>query len=206
MRPGCRRCRTDASTRPRRAPASGAGDLAALVLRLALGPMLVAHGTNKIAGGGGLKGTAGWFEGLGLRPGWLHARVAAATEIGAGTLLTLGAADPLPAAATIGLMATAAATDHRGKGFFIFRGGWEYVAVVGAAATALASLGSGRYSLDRLLNRRPRDGAGAAGFAVAVGLAGAVGLLVSSYRPNRPTDGEGPADEAPTDESEDPQT
>ena len=31
-------------------------DVAALVLRLALGPMLVAHGTNKVWGGGGLSG------------------------------------------------------------------------------------------------------------------------------------------------------
>ncbi len=58
-------------------------DVASLVLRLALGPMLVLHGLNKVQGG--LDGTAGWFESLGLKPGWLHARVAAFTEIGAGS-------------------------------------------------------------------------------------------------------------------------
>ena len=61
-------------------------DVATLVLRLALGPMLVLHGLNKVRGG--LSGTAGWFESLGLRPGWLHARVAAATEIGAGVFVS----------------------------------------------------------------------------------------------------------------------
>src|SRR5947209_17813486 len=94
-------------------------DLVALLLRLALGPMLIAHGYNKVFGKGGLKGTTNWFDSLGLRPAYIHARMAAATEIGAGTLLTLGAANPLPSAAAIGLMTTAARTDHKGKGFFV---------------------------------------------------------------------------------------
>ncbi|MBW8822488.1 MAG: DoxX family membrane protein, partial [Streptomyces sp.] len=41
-------------------------DAAALALRATLGPMLFAHGWNKVAGPGGLKGTTGWFEALGL--------------------------------------------------------------------------------------------------------------------------------------------
>lgn len=65
-------------------------DLALLVIRLALGPMLVIHGVNEVAGAGGLKGTESWFLALGSRPAWLHARVAAATEITAGVFLTLG--------------------------------------------------------------------------------------------------------------------
>src|SRR5579875_4054590 len=105
-------------------------DSAALLLRLAIGPMLFTHGYNKVFGKGGLQGTTGWFDSLGLKPAHVHARMAAATEIGAGTLLTLGAASPLPSAAAIGLMATAARTDHKGKGFFVFKGGWEYTGVV----------------------------------------------------------------------------
>src|ERR1700683_1145184 len=103
-------------------------DMAALTLRLAIGPMLLAHGYNKVYGSGGLEGTTRWFEGLGLQPGWVHPRMAAATGLGAGTLITLGALDPLPSAAVVGLMVTATRTDHRGKGFFIFKGGWEYTA------------------------------------------------------------------------------
>src|ERR1700735_1190142 len=128
----------------------GERDFAALTLRAALGPMLIAHGTNKIFGAGGLEGTTRWFDSLGLRPAAVHARMAAATEIGAGTLITLGAANPLPSTAVVGLMATAAATDHRGKGFFVFKGGWEYTAIVAAAAIALAGLGNGRWSVDQL--------------------------------------------------------
>ena len=160
-------------------------DFAALALRTAIGPMLVLHGHNKVFGSGGLTGTTGWFESLGLRPAAVHARMAAATEMGAGTLITLGAANPLPTAAVVGLMATAAATDHRGKGFFVFKGGWEYTAVVALAATALAGLGNGRWSVDRLLGRKERSGALAAIGAVALGLAGAGALLASSYRPSK---------------------
>ena len=159
-------------------------DFAALALRTAIGPMLVLHGHNKVFGAGGLKGTTGWFESLGLRPAAVHARMAAATEMGAGTLITLGVANPLPTAAVVGLMATAAATDHRGKGFFVFKGGWEYTAVVALAATALAGLGNGRWSVDRLLGRKQRSGAATAFGAAALGVAGAGVLLASSYRPN----------------------
>jgi putative oxidoreductase len=86
--------------------------LGLLVIRLGLGAMLAVHGLNKVLGPGGLAGTARWFDGLGLHPGWLHARLAAANEVGAG-LLMAGLAFPLAgAAAFIGLMAVAAVTDH----------------------------------------------------------------------------------------------
>lgn len=154
--------------------------------------MLFAHGWNKVAGPGGLEGTTGWFEALGLRPAAVHARMAAGTEMAAGVGIALGAAGPLPAAAAVGLMTVAARTDHRGKGFFVFKGGWEYVGVVGGAAVALAALGHGRYSLDGLL-RRERAGAGAALLAAGLGTASAAALLAACYRP-KPV-----ADETPTD-------
>jgi putative oxidoreductase len=157
-------------------------DIPALVIRLALGPMLIAHGANKVFGKGGLEGTTKWFEGLGLRPGWLHARLAAATEIGSGTLITLGFLNPLPNAAVVGLMTTAALTDHRGKGFFVFKGGWEYVGIVGAAATALAAMGNGRWSLDALTGRH-RKGVKWALAGAALGVANSGALIKTCYHP-----------------------
>ncbi|GGK84197.1 DoxX family protein [Streptomyces flaveus] len=163
------------------------GDVAALLLRATLGPMLFAHGWNKVAGPGGIEGTTRWFKSLGLKPAEVHARMAAGTEMAAGVGLTLGAANPLPAAAAVGLMAVAARTDHRGKGFFVFKGGWEYVGVVGGAAVALAALGNGRYSVDGLL-RRQRAGAGPALLAAGVGAASAAALLAVCYRPDEKQD------------------
>lgn len=184
----------------RRSGAGGdGGDLPALMLRLSIGPMLMAHGANKVAGPGGLEGTTRYFRSLGLEPAWLQARLAAATEIGAGGLITLGAANPLPSAAVIGLMATAARTDHRGKGFFVFRGGWEYVAVNAAVAATIAAMGPGRLSVDHLLGRR-RRGLRWALLAAAIGLAASEGLLATSYHPAGPgpgsaDGGQGAADE-----------
>jgi putative oxidoreductase len=148
--------------------------------------MLFVHGYNKVFGSGGLEGTTRWFDALGLQPAHVHARLAAATEMGSGALLALGAASPLPAAAAIGLMTTAARTDHKGKGFFVFKGGWEYTAVVGAAAAALAALGPGRYSVDGLRGHQ-RRGLAWAVFAIGFGVANAAALLAASYRP-KPTE------------------
>jgi putative oxidoreductase len=159
-------------------------DLGLLVLRLALGGMLITHGLNKALGPGGFAGTARWFEGLGLRPGWLHARLASGTEVSAGVLMAAGLAFPLAGAAYIGLMAVAAMTDHKGKGFFVFKGGWEYVLVVAAAAAALVCTGPGRFSLDAALAWH-LAGAGWAGLAILVGLIAAGVLYVGARRPAR---------------------
>jgi len=152
--------------------------------------MLVAHGYNKVFGKGGLTGTTAWFDSLGLKPANVHARMAAATEIGSGALITLGAASPLPAAAAIGLMTTAARTDHKGKGFFVFKGGWEYTAVVGIVAAVIAAVGPGRYSVDALRGRQ-RTGLGWGVAAAVFGIASSTALLAASYRPD-----ETPVDEA----------
>ena len=157
-------------------------DLPALMLRLTIGPMMVIHGYNKVRGPGGLEGTARWFESLGMRPGAVHARVAAVTEIGTGSLLTVGALTPWAAAGVIGVMTSAAATDHKDKGFFIFKGGWEYVGVVGAVAATIAALGPGRFSVDRVRGK-DRGGLLRALLASALGIGSALGVLTFGRRP-----------------------
>lgn len=157
-------------------------DLGLLVIRLALGPMLVTHGLNKVLGPGGLSGTQGWFESLGLRPAWLHARLAAFTEIGAGVLLTVGLLTPLAGVAFVGLMLVATLTDHRSKGYFVFKGGWEYTVLVAMVVIGLVATGPGDWSLDHALNLDLAGAWWAGGVAVA-GILAAVGLLAVSHRP-----------------------
>jgi putative oxidoreductase len=166
--------------------ATTSADVALLVLRSGVGVMLVVHGANKVFGSGGLAGTARWFESLGMRPGWLQARVAAATEVGSGLLLVAGLLVPLDCAAVIGLMTVAAATDHRGKGFFVFKGGWEYVALVGLVAAVIACVGPGRWSIDYASGLRTTGVEWAAG-AVAIGLISAVATVVLARRWPRST-------------------
>jgi len=157
-------------------------DIAALLLRLALGPMLIAHGWNKVFGAGGLAGTTRWFEGLGLRPAGMHARLAAFSEITAGALVTVGLFCGLAAAAFVGLMLVATLTDHRGKGYFVFKGGAEYTVLVAMVALGYACLGPGTWSLDEALGL-DLAGAGWALIALILGVLASAGLLLISYRP-----------------------
>ena len=67
-----------------------------LILRVVLGLTMAAHGYNKFFGKGGLSGTAGWFDSMGMKPGIFHARVAATTEMAAGLGLAVGLLTPDP--------------------------------------------------------------------------------------------------------------
>ena len=65
-------------------------NLAMLILRVSFGLTLAAHGYAKVFQGGRLPGTARWFDSIGMRPGAVHARLAAGTEILAGLGLAAG--------------------------------------------------------------------------------------------------------------------
>ena len=69
---------------------SDASDVALLLVRVVIGLTLAAHGVNKAKS---LAGTAGWFDSIGMRPGRVHARLAAGGEIVAGCLPRARAAD-----------------------------------------------------------------------------------------------------------------
>ena len=159
-----------------------------LILRVVLGLTMAAHGYNKFFGGGRIKGTAGWFESIGMKPGTFHARVAASTEMAAGIGLALGLLTPIPAAGFVALMLVAAWTVHRANGFFIVKEGWEYNLILATAAVARAATGAGKYSLDYLLFRGTSIGSYLHGWcglliALVLGLLGGIGQLAIFYRP-----------------------
>lgn len=159
-------------------------DVGLLLLRLVLGLTLAAHGYNKFFGGGRIPGTARWFESIGMKPGKFHATVAASTELSAGLGLAAGLFTPIPAAGFVSLMFVAAWTVHRPNGFFIVKEGWEYNLVLAGSAVAVATVGPGRLSLDWLIfGRNWFDGWAGLVLSLGLGLAGAVGQLLISYRP-----------------------
>jgi putative oxidoreductase len=164
-------------------------DLALLVLRCAVGAVMLAHGINHIFGGGKIEGTAGWFSSLGMKPGIVHAWLASVTEVAGGALLVLGLLTPFGGAAVIGTMTVALVTNHRGNGFFIFRPGegWEYVMTLIACGFSIAILGAGGWSLDHALDIF--DPPANSGLWIALlGLGGAIGLLAVFWRPEPKND------------------
>ena len=125
-----------------------------LIVRLAVGLTLAAHGAQKLFGwfgGYGIAGTGQFLEQLGFRPGRLHATQAGIVEVVGGLFLAVGLLTPAAAAAVVAVMLVAAVSVHVKGGFFLQGGGYEYTLVLGAAALALAFTGPGAISLDQAL-------------------------------------------------------
>lgn len=155
-------------------------DLALLVLRLVVGLLFVGHGAQKlfgVFGGGGLEGTAGMFDSIGLQPGWLHARAAGTAEFLGGALIALGLFTPFAAPALIGVMTTAVITVHARNGIWNTNQGYEFNVVLSAAVFALAGIGAGAWSLDNAFGF-DLHGVIWAVAALAVGIIGGVGTVI----------------------------
>src|ERR671917_481743 len=135
----------------------GMVNLAALILRVALGGLMAGHGGQKLFGsfgGPGMEGTSGFMEMLGLQPGKPWAVLAGLSEFGGGVLTLLGFLNPLGPVGIIGSMAMATTKAHWGKPIWVTEGGAELPVTNIAAATALIVGGPGKYSLDRAFGLR----------------------------------------------------
>jgi len=126
-------------------------DVAALVLRLSLGAMFVAHAALKYfvftpAG------TVKFFQSIGLPGPLAYATIAA--ELAGGILLLLGAYTRVAAFALVPIL-IGATWAHAGNGWLFTspNGGWEYPAFLTLAAVAAGLIGSGRYAVDALRQR-----------------------------------------------------
>lgn len=123
---------------------------AALVTRLSLGVMYLAHGLLKVLVFTPA-GTVGFFESIGL-PGFL-AYLTILAEVGGGLLLIAGIGTRLVSAALIPALLGALFLVHADKGWLFSApgGGWEYPAFLIAASVVAILLGNGAYALaDRL--------------------------------------------------------
>jgi putative oxidoreductase len=160
----------------------GTQDLGLLLLRVAVGAILVAHGLQKAFGFGGGQGLESFKNSL-SDMGYQHADVltyvAAGTQLAAGVLLVLGLFTPLAAAAALaylinGLAANVAAQHAAGYIGFFLPNGNEYQILLAVALVAIILVGPGRYGFDagRGWARRPFLGSFAAlllGIGVGVG-------------------------------------
>lgn len=151
-----------------------------LLLRAAVGSFFIGHGTQKLFGwfgGRGLKSTAEGFEAMGLKPGTVHAAAGGAAETLGGAGLLLGYRTPLASAGIVSVMLTAINRVHLKNGPWASNGGYEYNAVLVAAAVSLAESGPGVLSLDALRGKE-KVGAKWGLFSLLAGAAGAAGAHV----------------------------
>jgi putative oxidoreductase len=128
-------------------------DLALLLIRILIGIVFIAHGSQKLFGafgGAGLARTAEFMMQFGLQPGRLFALLGGITEFGGGVLMLLGLLTPVAALAIIGIMVAAIILVAGRHGFFTQNQGYEYNLVLIVLAVAVAITGPGRVSLDHL--------------------------------------------------------
>ena len=120
-------------------------DLAALILRLGLGVMFIAHGLLKVLVFT-MPGTVKFFASTGFA-GWMAYPVTA-LEIGGGILLLLGIASRWVSLSLIPVLLGAWYV-HAGYGWLFTntQGGWEFPAFLTVATIVMAVLGSGRYAV-----------------------------------------------------------
>ncbi|MHB8174505.1 MAG: DoxX family protein [Nitrospirota bacterium] len=132
---------------------------AMLVLRLALGVVFLAHGSQKVLGlfgGPGLSQVFKMFSGMGIPPFFTALDVAA--EFLGGLFLIIGFLTRISALGIAVVMVVAVYMVHWHNGFFMNwfgqmpagREGFEYHILAFGAAIALVFKGGGRLSLDRV--------------------------------------------------------
>ena len=129
-------------------------DVGLVVLRLVLDVIFVAHGAQNLFGsfgGPGLKGTAVFFEQVGIRPGRPMALLAGLAEFVGGILVAVGFLTPLAAVALIAVMVVAVLAVHLKNGFFAQDGGYEFNLALAGMALTLLLAGAGALSLDSVL-------------------------------------------------------
>ena len=119
---------------------------AALVLRVALGVMFLAHSLYLKVFVFTVAGTAGYFESLGLPAFFAYLTILA--EIGGGLALIFGVQTRLVALALLPVL-LGATWVHSGNGwvFSAEGGGWEYPVFLIVASVVQALLGSGAYAV-----------------------------------------------------------
>jgi putative oxidoreductase len=163
----------------------GTQDLGLMLLRWAVGALLIAHGLQKAFGWFGGPGLGGFEDRL-TEVGYQHADmltyIATGAQILAGVLLILGLFTPLAAAGALaylvnGLLVEAMAAHDAARLRDFLTDGHEYKVILIAAVVAIVLAGPGRYGLDagRGWARRPFVGSFA---ALLIGVGGGIALWV----------------------------
>ncbi|OUC75823.1 DoxX family protein, partial [Streptosporangium minutum] len=127
--------------------------LALLLGRIVIGVVFFAHGWQKFTVMG-LDGTAAFFDSLGIPLAGAAAPAVAVLEVVGGIAFILGAGLPVFGPLLALNMIGAIVFLHAGNGFFVEKGGFEFVLTLAATSLAIAFSGGGPLAVDTLLRRR----------------------------------------------------
>ncbi|HZG59912.1 MAG TPA: DoxX family protein [Anoxybacillus sp.] len=128
--------------------------LGLLLIRLVVGITFMGHGAQKLFGwfgGHGIKGTGGFFESIGIKPGVTMAILAGLAEFVGGALFALGLFTPVAALLIAASMVVAIVKVHGPNGYWITQNGFEYNLMLIAVAIGVLLIGPGQYSLDAVI-------------------------------------------------------
>lgn len=129
----------------------------ALALRIPAAIIFIAHGAQKLFawfGGYGLEGTGQWMASIGLEPGYQMALLAGSAEFFGGIALLIGLMIR-PAALMLAVtMLVAIFSVHFVNGLFMSANGYEFALALLAISVALLISGAGKFSVDKLLEKR----------------------------------------------------
>ncbi|MFA9479742.1 DoxX family protein [Phycisphaerales bacterium AB-hyl4] len=138
-------------------------DIALLLIRGVLAVVFVFHGSQKLFGwfgGGGLSGTAGFMESIGIPLPMLSTLLAGSAEFFGGIVLLLGVGTRIAAVPMAFTMLVAIVTVHN-SAFNAAAGGMEYALTLGVVLVALALTGPGRLTVAKLIPQRSERRTGA---------------------------------------------
>lgn len=124
------------------------------VLRIFVGIIFAAHGSQKLFGmfgGYGIAGTGQYMESLGLAPGPLMAMLAGGTEFFGGLALIVGLLVRPAALGLAFLSLVAIFSVHIGNGLFMANNGYEFALALLGGSFAVLIEGAGKLSLDRAI-------------------------------------------------------
>jgi putative oxidoreductase len=127
-------------------------DYGLLLIRVALGIVMIAHGAQKLFTFG-YPGVVGGFTQMGMPLPGISAALVIAAELGGGILMLAGLFTRFAGAAFAFAMTVAALKVHLAAGFFM-PNGYEFTMMLGAAALGIVLTGPGRFSIDALIARR----------------------------------------------------
>lgn len=129
-------------------------DYGLLLIRLALGIIMVAHGAQKLFTFG-YGGVVGGMTQMGLPLPQVSAALIIAAELGGGLLMLAGLFTRFAGAAFAFAMLVAATQVHLAAGFFL-PNGYEFTLMLALTALGITLTGPGRLSIDALITRGRR--------------------------------------------------